>query len=66
MAIDESKNQLKQNLKDGTAEANFKSLDLTDKQVEECLNICKRAVEGYYGDEIFSPEHNQYFKLLEQ
>lgn len=48
-----NKEQLKQNLENGTAEANFRTLDLTDEQIEECLNVCKRAVEGYYGDDIF-------------
>lgn len=31
MTIDEIKNQLKQNLEDGTAEENFRALNLTDE-----------------------------------
>ena len=66
MTIDETKNRTKQNLESGALEANLRALDFPDEHVEGILNICKRAIEGYYGDEIFSPEHNQYLKLLEQ
>lgn len=64
MTIDEVKSNLKQNIENGTAEANFRSLGLTDEQVEACLNSCKKAIEGYFGDEIFSTESNQHLKAL--
>ena len=41
-------NIVKQKLEDGTAEALFKKLNLTDEQVEQCLDICKKTVKNYY------------------
>lgn len=64
MTIEKIRNRLKQNLESGKAEASFRALHLTDEQVEECLNACRKAVEGYYGDDIFSPEHNKYLGAM--
>ena len=38
---------LKQRLEDGTAEALLKKLNLTDEQVEQCLDICKKTIKNY-------------------
>ena len=39
---------IKQRLENGTAKAIFKTLHITDEQVEQCLNICKKTVKNYY------------------
>ena len=42
---------LKQKLEDGTAEALLKKLNLTDEQVKQCLDICKKTVKNYKKNE---------------
>ena len=60
----EIKARVKQNLEDGTTEALCREAGFTDKEVEDILRVCKRAVEGVYGDDIFSPKYNRYLRHL--
>lgn len=43
---------VKQKLENGTAEAMFRKLNLTDEQVEQCLDICKKTVKIYYKEKL--------------
>lgn len=64
MTVEEVKERLKQNLESGKAEENFRLFGLTDEQVEGCLNMCRKSLEGYYGDDIFSTESNLTLKTF--
>lgn len=41
-----------QRIEDGTAKAMFRKLNLTDEQVEQCLDICKKTIKNYNEEKI--------------